>query len=526
MNKIYNIFLIGALTAKPYIFSVRSWEIDKILFIDFFDSFGSTIYIEFSGLNILRILPKINKFINLEWITDRIRFFFDSLITQKLNNCFIYKNYKYQPITWFGIYLYLKNIKIFNYKNNNSLLNYSLFYLLDITVDLYNYIYLKLFFYNFYKFNLHIYTQYDLSYLAIDFLNDYLFLYNNILLNDLLINYNYIFIIGYNLRCELPLLFFKLYTLSQKNLIKIFTFGISFFYKNINKFNFIGLSIKDFYFFFNKLKVLKNNTLILCGSGLLNRFDSYYFYFFFKKISNFYNLYKLNYKFYFIFSNLIDINLLFLGLKNDFKFVTKKYLKNINIFFNFFFFNNEIFYKNFILNKNLFIYIYIGANFLVKTIKYNIILPSTFFFENDNLIINLFGYFNKLKFIYVPEKNIKNLIDIYKLIINLLNQINFFKIKKKKIIYNIFILNKYIIYNFFSNNIKFLKIFFLINYILINTINFFFNFFYKNIKLIYYNNFYIYTLNNFYLINLYSYLSKNLVLAYLRFNNNYIYNIK
>jgi NADH-quinone oxidoreductase chain G len=83
---------VGALTSKPYAFKGRPWELKSFDFIDFFDSFHSNIKIEIRNEKIMRILPKINDFINEEWITDKIRFCYDGLRIQRLYYPILKKN--------------------------------------------------------------------------------------------------------------------------------------------------------------------------------------------------------------------------------------------------------------------------------------------------------------------------------------------------------------------------------------------------------------------------------------------------
>lgn len=78
---------VGALTSKPYAFKVRPWELKTIESVDITDSFGSSIYIQYKDTTVMRILPKI--YLNNNFITDRARFFFDSLIYQRLYKIFI-----------------------------------------------------------------------------------------------------------------------------------------------------------------------------------------------------------------------------------------------------------------------------------------------------------------------------------------------------------------------------------------------------------------------------------------------------
>lgn len=57
---------VGALTSKPYAFKARPWELFSFYSFDIMDGFGSSIQLDFRGLELLRILPKSNKFLNEE----------------------------------------------------------------------------------------------------------------------------------------------------------------------------------------------------------------------------------------------------------------------------------------------------------------------------------------------------------------------------------------------------------------------------------------------------------------------------
>lgn len=67
---------VGALTAKQFAFNVRPWELSKIKTVDVLDSLGSNIIIQTFQNKIVRILPKLTEGLNIEWITDKTRFFF------------------------------------------------------------------------------------------------------------------------------------------------------------------------------------------------------------------------------------------------------------------------------------------------------------------------------------------------------------------------------------------------------------------------------------------------------------------
>jgi NADH-quinone oxidoreductase subunit G len=52
---------VGALTAKPYAFVARPWELNKTDGIDVFDALGSNIRIDSRGGEVLRVLPRHTK---------------------------------------------------------------------------------------------------------------------------------------------------------------------------------------------------------------------------------------------------------------------------------------------------------------------------------------------------------------------------------------------------------------------------------------------------------------------------------
>lgn len=104
---------MGALTSKIHAFKVRPWEIQKFSSVDFFDILGISIYVDVIGNKIFRILNGSLVF----WLTDKIRFFFDSininrlvypiisfwLLKRKINLLFV--------ISWNDVYDYFFSLK-------------------------------------------------------------------------------------------------------------------------------------------------------------------------------------------------------------------------------------------------------------------------------------------------------------------------------------------------------------------------------------------------------------------------------
>lgn len=91
---------VGALTAKPYAFTVRPWELRKVESIDVLDAVGSNIRIDVRGGEVMRILPRLHEDINEEWISDKTRFAYDGLKYERLDRPYVRKEGQLQPVLW------------------------------------------------------------------------------------------------------------------------------------------------------------------------------------------------------------------------------------------------------------------------------------------------------------------------------------------------------------------------------------------------------------------------------------------
>ncbi len=83
---------VGALTSKPYAFHARPWELNKTESIDVMDAVGSNIRVDSRGRAVMRILPRVHEGINEEWISDKTRFIWDGLKSQRLDRPYVRKN--------------------------------------------------------------------------------------------------------------------------------------------------------------------------------------------------------------------------------------------------------------------------------------------------------------------------------------------------------------------------------------------------------------------------------------------------
>lgn len=76
---------VGALTHMPYTFIARPWELKTTYSIDVLDAVGSNIEVNNRGGEVMRILPRVNEEVNLEWLSDKSRHAFDGLKKQRLS---------------------------------------------------------------------------------------------------------------------------------------------------------------------------------------------------------------------------------------------------------------------------------------------------------------------------------------------------------------------------------------------------------------------------------------------------------
>jgi len=91
---------VGALTSKPYAFSARPWELRKTETIDVMDAVGSSIRVDARGREVMRIMPRNHDDVNEEWISDKTRFIWDGLRTQRLDQPYVRVDGKLQPVSW------------------------------------------------------------------------------------------------------------------------------------------------------------------------------------------------------------------------------------------------------------------------------------------------------------------------------------------------------------------------------------------------------------------------------------------
>jgi NADH-quinone oxidoreductase subunit G len=91
---------VGALTSRPYAFTARPWELKKTETIDVMDAVGSNIRVDMRGREAMRIMPRNHDDVNEEWLSDKSRFVWDGLNTQRLDRPYVRARKNLTPASW------------------------------------------------------------------------------------------------------------------------------------------------------------------------------------------------------------------------------------------------------------------------------------------------------------------------------------------------------------------------------------------------------------------------------------------
>jgi NADH-quinone oxidoreductase subunit G len=91
---------VGALTAKPYAFAARPWELRRTDGIDAMDAVGSNIVIGHRSGAVMRITPRLNEDVNEEWLADRSRFAADGLRERRLDRAWVRVDGRLRQAGW------------------------------------------------------------------------------------------------------------------------------------------------------------------------------------------------------------------------------------------------------------------------------------------------------------------------------------------------------------------------------------------------------------------------------------------
>ena len=256
---------VGALTSKPYAFKARPWELRMNESVDTTDSIGSSVYVNFKESEIFRVIPKSNNDINENIISDKARFSYDSVKTNRIKNLFEYnfKESKFSKINWFSFF---KNIY-------NTIQNRKSSIIINDEVDLETIVYAKKLSYNFLS-KVKLYTVKKTK------ISDNFFIsgeYNKIsVLNE---NIQNVFLFSVNPKVESTILNSRIRFKYKNSLFSIFGIGRSFNY-NIPS-NFVNLNIKNCVKIFegkdkmlSKFIIGSESSVILIGESLKTRISN------------------------------------------------------------------------------------------------------------------------------------------------------------------------------------------------------------------------------------------------------------
>ena len=206
---------VGALTSHSNAFAYRPWNLKRLNSFDALDSLGSFITVHFFGSNIVKITPRINYNLNLNWISDKIRYMYDGLYKQRiLKPLYVNAAGEYCNITWNEVFYTLKADLLSKKSTLNigcyfgELLNNEIIFTASKFMDIIG--------------NPNKYSIQDKLFINNDFNSNYLF--NGKVAS--LSNTDMCFIFGSNLKSELPLLNVRLRKQYLATALSIITFGI------------------------------------------------------------------------------------------------------------------------------------------------------------------------------------------------------------------------------------------------------------------------------------------------------------
>lgn len=92
---------VGALTSKPYRFTARAWEMNQYPHLAPHDCLGSNVYLHLRRNELMRVVPKENEAINETWISDRDRFSYLGLNSERrASQPLIKRNGQWETVDW------------------------------------------------------------------------------------------------------------------------------------------------------------------------------------------------------------------------------------------------------------------------------------------------------------------------------------------------------------------------------------------------------------------------------------------
>ena len=410
---------VGALTSKPYAFKARPWELSSHFSIDPFDSWGSNIRIDVLGTKVLRILPKINKFVNDNWISDKIRFAYDSFKTQRLVSPMLFdqQTSQFNKVSWNTAFNSLSK-----FLQGEALINVNLIASISKQGSLESCLSL-LDFSNKLGKKLYLTNTIDLKTIDPSYRYNY---FSNYLQLPALKRVDVVLLVGTNPRHEAPVLNIYLRKL-QLSGAKIFSVGFN---SDLNySVTSLGtnLAVLDDIVlgkhFLCKHLVSAKNPLILVGSALCSSNPAVY-----NSLQTLsVNLRKYNKSLVESFIHILtatasETNLLELGSPSNDYYTLKSSRASANVLLS----QDCLADANIIGTlKNTFA-VQIGPHGTSHSTKYNLLLPSLLFTETSETYINLQGFVQKTKSIFFDIPLAKSVNQIFEELHKYLTGVNLY----------------------------------------------------------------------------------------------------
>ena len=373
---------MGALTIKPLAFKTRSWELSYTNYPNFFDNNFGLVTIQKRGNEIMRILPSRHD--TFFWITNKTRFFFESLKVKRLTFPFFKYNTEIVKIKWKKLIKFLQYLRIVQNLNKRFLP-------------------IPKFFKNYQFGNLNYFNN---TYSSLDFISNFLF--------KKLFNFNNTVTSTVNKNSYVG-------NLAHNYLLKIKT-------NKINIFNNLNI-VNDFPRIWS---ILKNNNLNYY-IGIKK-----YVNLFVLQISNKFNnnqniLLLLKDKIQVYTEEKLNNNFDQIILKNNYQLYTNLWFDNVK---NYGFLNKENLYIHFNTNNNGITTNGIHFNFLdfgiMTKSKYSFFLPISTLLEEKKTLLDSYGNLQNLKIIITRKLQVRSLIQlcwIFNLIFSIYKKRNY-KYKK------------------------------------------------------------------------------------------------
>jgi NADH dehydrogenase (ubiquinone) Fe-S protein 1 len=136
VGNIVDLCPVGALTSKPYAFRARPWELENMDSYDIFDSLVSYISINTKGDELMRVLPRKNDVLNEEWITDKVRFFYEGSQINRLLYPVVKTNENSQNYLVHSSIIFAFNLFVDLYIKANNVAEKSMISIIQDNMDL------------------------------------------------------------------------------------------------------------------------------------------------------------------------------------------------------------------------------------------------------------------------------------------------------------------------------------------------------------------------------------------------------